>query len=337
MTTPSRSLRLPARVSALTGALAALALVAAAATAAPAAAAEAETAAAVAPTAVVHHRTVTVDGLEIFYREAGDPDRPTVLLLQGFPTSSQMFRTLIPALAGDYHVLAPDYPGYGLSVMPAHDEWDYTFANLARVVEGFLAAKEVDRFSVYLMDYGAPVGFRVFQNDPARVEAFIIQNGNAYVEGLEEFWDPIRAYWESGAQADRDALRRLLTVEATEWQYTHGQPDPTLIAPDPWITDQYFLDRPGNQEIQLDLFYDYRTNVTLYPDWQALFREHQPPTLITWGRDDVIFPEAGAHPYLRDLDDVELHILDGGHFVLESHLDFIAAEILDFLAREVDG
>ena len=187
------------------------------------------------------------------------------------------------------------------------------------------------------MDYGAPVGFRVFANDPDRVTAFIIQNGNAYDEGLREFWDPIRAYWASGAAEHRDALRPFLKVEATEWQYTHGLPDPSVVSPDAWITDQYYLDRPGNNEIQLDLFYDYRTNVALYPEWQALFREHQTPALITWGKGDVIFPEDGAHAYTRDLTNVELHILDGGHFVLESHGDFVAAEILDFLAREVVG
>ncbi len=323
----------PTRRIALAALLAATAL--AGLPALPALGQDATPAAAVAPTATVHHRTVEVDGLEIFYREAGDPARPTVLLLHGFPTSSQMFRTLIPVLAERYHVLAPDYPGYGRSSMPLHTEWDYSFASMARIVEGFLAAKGVDRFSVYLMDYGAPIGFRVFASDPARVEAFIVQNGNAYEEGLEAFWDPIRAYWQSGGQAERDALRQFLAVEATEWQYTHGQPDPSLISPDTWITDQYYLDRPGNQEIQLDMFYDYRTNVELYPEWQRLFREHQPPTLIAWGRNDVIFPEAGAHPYRRDLENVELHILDGGHFALESHGAFIAAEILDFLDREV--
>lgn len=291
----------------------------------------------VAPTATVQHRTVTVDGLDVFYREAGDPDRPTVLLLHGFPTSSQMFRNLIPMLAERYHVLAPDYPGYGHSAMPAHDAWDYTFANLASVMEAFLEAKAVDRFSVYLMDYGAPVGFRLFEADPARVEAFVVQNGNAYVEGLAAFWDPIRAYWETGGGEERNALRPFLAVEATAWQYTHGQPDPSLVSPDAWITDQYFLDRPGNQEIQLDLFYDYRTNVERYPAWQALFREHQPPTLITWGRNDLIFPEAGAHPYARDLADVEMHLLDGGHFVLESHATFTAEAMIDFLDRKVDG
>ena len=287
------------------------------------------------PTADVHHRTVAVDDVTIFYREAGDPARPTVLLLHGFPTSSQMFRNLIPVLAERYHVLAPDYPGYGASDMPSRDDFDYTFANMAETVNGFLEEVGVDRFSIYLMDYGAPIGYRVFAADPERVDAFIIQNGNAYEEGLEAFWDPLRAYWESGADAERDALRQFLAVDATEWQYTHGVPDPAVISPDTWHTDQYLLDRPGNNEIQLDMFYDYRTNVELYPDWQALFREHQPPTLIVWGANDVIFPEAGAHPYRRDLENVEFHLLDGGHFALESHGAFIAAEMLDFLDREV--
>ncbi|MEO1252880.1 MAG: alpha/beta hydrolase [Pseudomonadota bacterium] len=291
---------------------------------------------ATAPSASIAHRTIAIDGVDVFYREAGDPTRPTVLLLHGFPTSSQMFRNLIPVLAEDYHVIAPDYPGYGASDMPDRSKFDYTFANYADIVEKFVDAKGVDTFTVYLMDYGAPVGYRVFAKNPERVDAFIIQNGNAYDEGLKEFWDPIKAYWTSAADPERDALRQFLEVEATEWQYTHGQPSPELISPDTWHTDQYLLDRPGNKEIQLDLFYDYRTNVDEYPGWQALFREHQPPTLIVWGKNDYIFPESGAHPYKRDLNDVEFHLLDGGHFVLESHGAFIADEILGFLDREID-
>lgn len=291
---------------------------------------------AVAPTAQIRHQTINIDGVEIFYREAGDPARPTVLLLHGFPTSSQMFRNLIPELSARYHVLAPDYPGYGASEAPSRADFDYSFANYADLVEKFIDAKGVGRYSVYLMDYGAPVGFRLFAKDPARVSAFIIQNGNAYEEGLRDFWDPIKAYWASGASADRNELRKFLGVEATEWQYTHGQPDPSLISPDTWHTDQYLLDRPGNKEIQLDLFYDYRTNVAEYPKWQALFRAHQPPTLIVWGQNDYIFPDEGAFPYKRDLTNVEFHLLDSGHFALESHNEFIAAEILDFLDRETD-
>ena len=214
-------------------------------------------------------------------------------------------------------------------------EFDYTFANMADIVQKFLSRKGIEEFAIYLMDYGAPIGYRVFAEDPNAVTAFIIQNGNAYDEGLLEFWDPIKVYWSSGDQVDRDALRKLLTIEATEWQYTHGQPNPALISPDAWVNDQYGLDRAGNQEIQLDMFYDYRTNVALYPEWQALFREHQPPTLIVWGKNDYIFPEEGAHPYKNDLKDVEFHILDGGHFVLESHGEFIAEEMLDFLGRKV--
>ena len=290
---------------------------------------------AVAPTAQVFHRTINIEGVDVFYREAGDPARPTVLLLHGFPTSSQMFRNLIPALSEDYHVLAPDYPGFGGSAMPARENYDYSFAQYARTINKFVDAKKVDRFSVYLMDYGAPVGYRIFAEKPERVSAFIVQNGNAYEEGLEAFWDPIKTYWRTGADNDRNALRQFLNVEATEWQYTHGQPNPALISPDTWYTDQYLLDRPGNKEIQLDLFYDYRTNVEEYESWQKLFRKHQPPVLIVWGKNDFIFPEAGAHPYKRDLKNVEFHLLDGGHFVLESHGDLIASEILEFLNREV--
>lgn len=290
---------------------------------------------AAAPSAVVAHRTIAIDGVDIFYREAGDPARPTVLLLHGFPTSSSMFRNLIPALAAKYHVLAPDYPGYGGSAQPGREAFSYTFSNYASVMEKFLDAKGVDQFSAYVMDYGAPVGFRLFAKNPERVSAFIIQNGNAYEEGLKEFWDPIKDYWRTGEAGERDALRQLLTVEATEWQYTHGQPRPELISPETWNADQFLLDRPGNKEIQLDLFYDYRTNVAEYPKWQKLFRKRQPPALIVWGKNDQIFPEAGAYPYQRDLKEVELHLLDAGHFALESHGAFIAAKIIDFLDREV--
>ncbi len=288
-----------------------------------------------APTGVVAHKTIEIDGVSVFYREAGDPAKPTVLLLHGFPTSSQMFRNLIPELAENYHVLAPDYPGYGASDAPARDAFDYTFANYAQIVEKFIDKKGVDQFSVYLMDYGAPVGFRVFEKNPGRVSAFIIQNGNAYEEGLKEFWDPIKAYWKTGAKDERDVLRPFLTLETTQWQYKHGQPNPELISPDTWHTDQYLLDRPGNNEIQLDLFYDYRTNVDKYATWQKLFRKYQTPTLIVWGKNDYIFPDAGAYPYRRDLNNVEFHILDSGHFALESHGELIAGEINDFLDREV--
>lgn len=281
--------------------------------------------------AKTYHRSVQIDGIDIAYREAGDPDRPTVLLLHGFPTSSHMFRNLIPVLGQRYHVLAPDYPGYGASAMPDRGTFDYSFRNFADIMDKFVRAKGVSRYALYLMDYGAPVGFRLFANHPDRVSAFIIQNGNAYDEGLQAFWDPIKAYWADPSTANRDALRQILTIEGTKWQYVHGVGDEALVSPDNWHHDQYLLDRPGNKEIQLDMFLNYGTNIPEYPRWQALFREHQPPALLVWGKNDQIFPEAGAHPYKQDLTDLEFHILDTGHFALEEYGDVIAAEILDFL------
>lgn len=283
----------------------------------------------------VAHRNIEIEGVSIAYREAGDPSNPTILLLHGFPTSSQMFRNLIPELAGRYHVLAPDYPGYGASAMPDRGEFEYSFANFAALTDAFLEAKNVSRYALYLMDYGAPVGFRLFARHPERVSALVIQNGNAYEEGLRDFWDPIKAYWADPSADNRDALRGLLTLEATAWQYTHGVGNPETVSPDNWHTDQYLLDRPGNAEIQLDMFLDYGTNVAEYPRWQALLREHQPPALILWGQNDQIFPAEGAHPYRRDLENVEFHLLDTGHFALEEYGDQMAGEILDFLDREV--
>jgi pimeloyl-ACP methyl ester carboxylesterase len=287
------------------------------------------------PDQTVYYRTIEIDGVEIAYREAGDRSKPTVLLLHGFPTSSQMFRNLIPELARDYHVLAPDYPGYGASEMPGRDEFEYSFETFADIVDSFLAKKDVSEFAVYLMDYGAPVGYRVFAKKPERVTAFIIQNGNAYDEGLKEFWDPIKAYWTEPTQENREALRGLLTLDATKWQYMHGVGNPEMVSPDNWHKDQYLLDRPGNQDIQLDMFLSYATNVAEYPYWQSLFREYQPPTLIVWGKNDHIFPADGAHPYKRDLSDVEFHLLDTGHFALEEYGDVIVTEMVDFLDREV--
>ncbi len=285
------------------------------------------------PTAQVHYRSVEIDGIEIAYREAGDPSRPTVLLLHGFPTSSHMFRNLIPELAGRYHVIAPDYPGFGASAMPQADQFDYSFANIARLMTGLLDHKGIGRYAVYLMDYGAPVGFRMFAADPERVTGFIIQNGNAYEEGLLEFWDPIRAYWADPSPENGDVLRGFLTLDVTKWQFTNGTRDPESISPDNFWHVQYLLDRPGNQEIQLALFLDYATNLAEYPKWQALFREFQPPALLMWGKGDHIFPEAGAHPYKRDLKDLEFHILDTGHFALEEDGPLIAARMRGFLDR----
>ena len=284
----------------------------------------------------VLHRTVEIDGLEIFYREAGREGAPVILLLHGFPTSSHMFRDLMPALADEFHLIAPDYPGYGNSSMPTVEEFDYTFDNLADIVDKFTAKLGLKRYSIYLMDYGAPVGFRLAVKHPERVQSLIVQNGNAYDEGLREFWDPIKAFWRDRTKENGDALRGLLTIEATRWQYTHGVRDVEAISPDNWNIDQRFLDRPGNQEIQLQLFYDYGSNPPLYPSWQKYLREKQPPTLIVWGKNDPIFPAEGAHPYKRDLKKLDFHLLDTGHFALEEDGDVIARYIRDFLARHVE-
>lgn len=283
----------------------------------------------------VSYNTVEIDGLEIFYREAGSRENPTILLLHGFPTSSHMFRNLIPALAGDYHLVAPDYPGYGYSSMPSVDEFDYTFDRLSEIVESFVEQLGLDSYSVYLQDYGAPVGFRLVAKYPERVEALIVQNGNAYDEGLREFWDPIKAYWADRSAENAEPLRGFLTLETTKWQYLHGVRDSSAVSPDTWHHVQPLLDRPGNEDIQLALFYSYGSNPPLYPAWQEYLRTHQPPTLIVWGQNDYIFPAEGAHPYKRDLTNLEFHLLDTGHFALEEKGDVIAAYMRSFLDREV--
>ena len=281
------------------------------------------------------HRTIEVEGLEIFYREAGPENAPTILLLHGYPTSSHMFRNLIRDLSDQYHLLAPDYPGYGRSEQPPMAEFDYTFDNMAKIVEGFLEALNVDRFSIYLMDYGAPIGYRIATKYPERVAALIVQNGNAYDEGLREFWDPIKKYWNEKTVENGQALEGFHALEGLQWQYTHGVRDVEKISPDNWHVDLQHLSRPENPEIQLAMFYDYRTNVPLYPAWQAYFREHQPPTLIVWGKNDVIFPAEGAEPYKRDLENIEFHLLDTGHFALEEDGDVIADHIRRFLTTHV--
>ncbi|MEW4490947.1 alpha/beta hydrolase [Thalassoglobus sp. JC818] len=284
----------------------------------------------------VLHRSVAIDGLDIFYREAGRKEDPTVLLLHGFPTSSHMFRNLIPELADKYHVVAPDYPGFGNSSAPSVDDFKYTFDNLANVVEKFTNKVGLDRYSLYLMDYGAPVGFRLAVKNPGRVETLIVQNGNAYDEGIDnEFWEPIKQYWRDGTQAQGDQLRSLLTLEATKWQYLHGVRNRETISPDTWGHVQPLLDRPGNQEIQLALFHSYGSNPPLYPQWQAYLRKHQPPTLIVWGENDAIFPASGAYPYKRDLKNVDFHLLDTGHFALEEDGIRIAELIRNFLSKNL--
>jgi pimeloyl-ACP methyl ester carboxylesterase/nicotinamidase-related amidase len=288
-------------------------------------------------TTAVRHRTMNIDGLDLFYREAGPIDAPTIVLLHGFPTSSHMFRDLIPQLADKYHVVAPDYPGYGSSSAPSIDEWEYTFDNVANTVDTLLEKLEVDSYTLYVMDYGAPIGFRIATAHPERVEGLIVQNGNAYDEGLRDFWVPIKKYWADPSAENGDALRGLLTIDATKWQYTEGTRNPELISPDNWLVDQPLLDRPGNQEIQLAMFLDYGSNPPLYPQWQEYFRTHQPPTLIVWGENDVIFPADGAHPYLNDLPRAELHLFDTGHFALEEDGDVIAKHIRSFMQRKVVG
>lgn len=281
----------------------------------------------------VQFRSEKINGIKIAYREAGDPAKPTVLLLHGFPTSSHMFRNLIPQLSSKYHVIAPDYPGFGASDMPQAKDFEYSFANIAKMMTTLLDRKKVDRYSVYLMDYGAPVGFRMYAANPERVSGFIIQNGNAYKEGLRKFWDPIKAYWAAPTKKNGDKLRGFFKLGATKWQFTHGTQNPDAISPDNFWHVQYLLDRPGNQEVQLELFLDYGTNVGEYPKWQALFRKHQTPALLMWGKNDPIFPEEGAHPYKRDLKNLEFHTLDTGHFALEEFGSKIAERMTKFLAR----
>ena len=285
----------------------------------------------------VRYQTVNIKGLDIFYREAGPTDAPTILLLHGFPTSSHMFRNLIQTLADEFHLVAPDYPGFGNSSMPGVDQFEYTFDKLAEVIEQFTEKLELRTYSLYVMDYGAPVGYRLAVKHPERVQALIVQNGNAYEEGLRDFWVPIKAYWKDKTVENGDALRKLFTLEATKWQYTHGVRQPEVISPDNWNVDQPLLDRPGNVDIQLALFYSYGSNPPLYPQWQEYFRTHQPPTLIVWGKNDPIFPGEGAHPYKRDLKNIEFHLLDTGHFALEEDGEQIARLMRSFLNRQVKG
>ena len=283
----------------------------------------------------VHYRTAKVEGMDIFYREAGPKDGPVVLLLHGFPTSSHMFRRLIPYLADRYRVIAPDYPGFGESPTPDRTQFAYTFAHYADLMDGLLGELGVDRYAVYLMDYGAPVGYRLALKHPDRVSAMIVQNGNAYVEGLAAFWDPMKVYWRNDTPENREKLAFLLKPETTRFQYEDGVSDVSRIDPDNMRHDQPLLERPGQKDIQLDLFKDYGTNVPLYPAFQAFFRERKPPTLIVWGKNDKIFPESGAKPYLRDLPNAEYHILDSGHFLLEDQFETVAPMIHDFLDRRV--
>lgn len=284
----------------------------------------------------VHYKTVSVDNQDIFYREAGPMSAPVILLLHGFPTSSNMFRNLIPRLAGTFRVIAPDYPGYGQSSMPDHKSFEYSFENLAKVVDGFVEAIGLTKYSMYVMDYGAPIGYRLALMHPERVQGLIVQNGNAYEEGLLEFWNPIKKYWGDPTPENRAALHFLSDAKSTRWQYETGVADKSLLDPTTWLVDQVGLDRPGNLDIQMDLMLSYGTNVPLYPEFQAFFRKYQPPTLIVWGKNDFIFPADGAPPYRRDLKDIETYMLDTGHFALETHGEEIAMRIEEFLPRHLN-
>jgi pimeloyl-ACP methyl ester carboxylesterase len=281
--------------------------------------------------APIRYRTAEADGFKVFYREAGNARAPKLLLLHGFPSASHIFRDLIPVLADRFHMIAPDLPGFGRSDMPPRDEFSYTFDNIARVIERFTEIVGFDRFAVYVFDYGAPTGFRLAIRHPERITAIISQNGNAYEEGLSGAWSPIRAYWENRSQANRMALRAFLTPETTHWQYTHGVPDPTAVSPDGQNLDNYYLARPGADEIQLDLFGDYQNNVALYPAFQQYFRTHKPPFLAVWGKNDPFFLPAGAEAFKRDLPLADVRFLDTGHFALETHFSEIAKMIIDFL------
>ena len=279
----------------------------------------------------IAYRRISVDGIEIFYREAGRPNAPVLLLLHGFPTASHMFRGLIPRLADRFHVVAPDLPGFGQSDMPDRTEFSYTFDNISRVIDRFTEVSGLDRFAIYVFDYGAPTGFRLAMRHPERITAIVSQNGNAYEEGLSDGWKPIRAYWQDPSEANRAALRAFLSPETTVWQYTHGVADRSLVSPDGYSLDNFYLARPGADEVQLDLFGDYKSNVALYPEFQAYFRKYKPPFLATWGKNDPFFLPPGAEAFKRDIPGAEVRFFDTGHFALETHCDEIAAMIRDFL------
>jgi pimeloyl-ACP methyl ester carboxylesterase len=281
----------------------------------------------------VDYRSAQVDGLNVFYREAGPADAPVVLLLHGFPTAGHMFRDLIPRLAERYRVIAPDLPGFGRSGMPDREEFDYTFAHIAEVIDRFTEEIGLDRYAIYVFDYGAPTGLRLAAKHPERITAIISQNGNAYDEGLSDSWAPLRAYWEDRSQANRDALRAFLSPETTAWQYTHGTPESATVSPDGYSLDNFYLARPGADEVQLDLMGDYKSNVELYPVFQEYFRTHTPPLLAAWGQNDPFFLPAGAEAFRRDNPNASVRLFDTGHFALETHADVIADAILDFLAN----
>ena len=284
---------------------------------------------------MIRYQYAEVEGNKIFYREGGERNAPAILLLHGFPTSSHMFRNLIPALADEYHVIAPDLPGFGFSDAPDRSKFAYTFENIAKVIDGFTQAIGLKNYAIYVFDYGAPVGLRLALAHPERVTAIISQNGNAYEQGLSEGWNPIQKYWKQPTPENRAALREFLKPEATKWQYVHGVSDESLVAPEAFTLDSALLARPGNDEIQLDLFLDYASNVALYPKFQEYFRTKRPPLLAVWGKNDPFFLPPGAEAFKRDIPNAEVHFLDTGHFALETHHAEIATKIREFLGRKV--
>ncbi len=286
------------------------------------------------PTVETHYRNVQVDDVNVFYRETGPADAPVILLLHGFPTSGHMFRNLMPLLSDRYRVIAPDLPGFGNTVAPPRGKFDYSFDNLAKIIEGFVEAIGLRRYALYIFDYGAPTGLRLAMAHPERVTAIISQNGNAYIEGLSKEWGPWQTYWREPTEAHREATRGSLSDEAIAFQYLHGAPE-GLVAPDGYRLDTYYMHRPSAQDIQLDLILSYRTNVALYPDFQAYFRKYRPPLLAVWGKNDPFFIPPGAEAYRRDNPDAEVHFLDTGHFALETHYQEIAGLMRDFLGRKL--
>jgi len=281
----------------------------------------------------IRYRKTNVDGFNVFYREAGRADAPALLLLHGFPSAGHLFRELIPMLSDRFRVIAPDLPGFGQSDMPPRDKFSYTFAKLAEVIERFTEVIGLARFAIYVFDYGAPTGFRMALRHPERITAIISQNGNAYEEGLSEGWNPIRAYWQDPSKANRAALRAFLSPETTVWQYTHGVADTSLVSPDGYSLDNFYLARPGADEVQLDLFGDYKSNVAMYPEFQAYFRKYKPPLLAAWGKNDPFFLPPGAEAFKRDIPGAEVRFFDTGHFALETHCEEIATAIREFLPR----
>jgi pimeloyl-ACP methyl ester carboxylesterase len=283
----------------------------------------------------VLYKTANINGVNVFYRQAGNRKNPTILLLDGFPSSSHMYRNLIKELADEYNTIAPDYPGFGNSDQPPMNAFEYTFDNLSNVINDFVEEIKLDKYTIYVHDYGAPVGFRLAVKHPKRIQAIITQNGNAYEEGLLSSFDPIRTYWENPSEENKENIRKLLVADFTKYQYVNGTRNSDVISSDSWNLDQHVLDRPGNKEIQLALFYDYQNNLKQYPIWHEYFRINQPPTLVAWGKNDIFFGPNGALAFQKDLNDVEVHLLNTGHFPLEEDLDVSASLIKQFLGQRI--